>query len=282
MNLMSHTKKFIYSNCIGNAILWVIILFGGIVSAQSKVVKDSVSLISLPVDSSRMRIVDNKAFSVGEQLVYSVDYGFIHAGTAIMTIEKLVNVQGRDCYYITSLALSSPSFSFFFKVEDLVVSYLDKDGIFSWRTEKHIREGKYRAERLYDLDQWRGVARNVVKGDTVMIPPFIQDALSALYFSRTQPFREGDDIQIPHFDNGKLYNMTVRVHKKEKIKVPAGTFQTILVEPLMASEGIFKHKGQMQIWLTNDQKRIPVKMTSKIIIGNIGAHLSSIRTNYGQ
>lgn len=282
MNFLSGNKIYKNIHYIESVIFLLIILFLGTLSAQTKVVKDTLALALLPVDSNRMRTIDNAAFSVGERLIYSVDYGFIHAGTAIMTVEKIINIQGRDCYYITSLALSSPSFSFFFKVEDRVVSYLDRKGLFSWRTEKHIREGKYRAERLYDLDQWRGVARNVIKGDTVMIPRFVQDALSALYFSRTQTFKEGDEIQIPHFDNGKLYNMTVRVGSKEKIKVPAGTFQTILVEPLMASEGIFKHKGQMQIWLTDDQRRIPVKMTSKIIIGNIGAHLTSIEKDYGQ
>lgn len=282
MNFLSGNKIYKNIQYIESVIFLLIIVFIGTLSAQTKVVKDTVALASLPVDSNRMRTIDNNAFSVGEQLVFSVDYGFVHAGTAIMTVEKIVTVQGRDCYYITSLALSSYSFSFFFKVEDRVVSYLDRKGLFSWRTEKHIKEGKYHAERLYDLDQWRGVSRNVIKGDTLMIPRFVQDALSALYFSRTQSFKEGDEIQIPHFDNGKLYNMAVRVGKKEKIKVPAGTFQTILIEPLMASEGIFKHKGQMQIWLTDDQRRIPVKMTSKIIIGNIGAHLTSIKTDYGK
>ena len=117
------------------------------------------------------------------------------------------------------------------------------------------------------------------KGDTIHIPPFVQDALSALYFVRTQPLHVGDTFRIPHFDNGNLYDLAVIVHKKEKIKVPAGTFQTILVEPLMASEGIFKRKGKLNIWMTDDERRIPVKMTSKIAIGSIGANLARIEND---
>ena len=108
---------------------------------QTKAQKDSFSLSQIPVDSTRLRTIQNKAFTAGEKLVYSVDYGFIHAGTALLTVEKIDRIHGRNCYYITSWALSSPAFSMFFKVEDKIVSYLDVEGLFSWRSEKHLREG---------------------------------------------------------------------------------------------------------------------------------------------
>ena len=249
--------------------------------SQTTAPVDSFVLTDIPVDSSRLRIVENKAFAVGERLTFSVDYGFIHAGTALMTIENITKMHGRECYHITSWAFSSGAFAVFFKVRDKIDTYVDTEGIFSWRSEKHLREGKYKADRVYDLYQLRGVSRNAVNGDTLTIPPFIQDALSSLYYVRTQPLEIGDLFRIPHFDNGKVYDLGLKVHKKEKIKVPAGSFQTILVEPLMASEGIFKKEGRMKVWLTDDERRIPVKMTSKIAIGSIGAHLTRIETDFG-
>ena len=243
---------------------------------------DSIRIETLPVDSSRLRIIENKAFGVGERLTFSLDYGFIHAGTAIMTVEKIDRLVGRDCFHITSWAFSSGTFSFFFKVRDKIDSYIDVQGIYSLRTEKHLQEGRYKAERVYNLYQLHGVSRNMARGDTLHIPPFAQDALSALYYVRTQELIIGTKVMVPQFDNGKIYNLAVDIQKKEKIKVPAGEFNTILVEPLLASEGIFQREGRMRIWLTDDERKIPVKMTSKIAIGSIGAHLERIQTDFGQ
>lgn len=242
---------------------------------------DSFNLADIPVDSSKLRSVENRAFAVGERLIFSVDYGFIHAGMAMMTVENITKMHGRKCYHVTSWAFSSGAFAVFFKVRDKIDTYIDTEGIFSWRSEKHLREGRYKADRVYDLYQLHGISRNAVNGDTLTIPPFVQDALSSLYYVRTLPLEIGDFFRIPHFDNGKVYDLGIKVHKKETIKVPAGSFQTILVEPLMASEGIFKKEGRLKVWLTDDERRIPVKMTSKIAIGSIGAHLTRIETDFG-
>ena len=106
--------------------------------------------------------------------------------------------------------------------------------------------------------------------------PFTQDALSAFYFVRTQSLNVGESFQLPQFDNGKMYNFEVRVLKKEKIKVKAGIFNTILLEPMLLTEGLFRHKGRIRVWITDDERRIPVKMSSSIIIGSVEATLTKI------
>lgn len=77
------------------------------------------------------------------------------------------------------------------------------------------------------------------------------------------------------FADGKLYPLKIIVHAKEKVTVPAGVFSCYKVEPLLQSEGIFRQKGRLIIWLTDDNHRLPVKMTSKISIGNIGTNLET-------
>ncbi len=277
-NLRKATLLFIAA---GTVLLVTAFSAAGKAAAQILSENDSIRIETMPVDSTRLRFIENKAFAVGERLTFSVDYGFIHAGTAIMTVERIDKIMGREVFHITSWAFSGRTFSFFFKVEDKIDSYVDVEGLFSWRSEKHIREGKYRADRVYNLYQLHGIARNMIRGDTLHIPPFAQDALSALYYVRTQELIPGTQIHIPQFDNGKMYNLAVDIQKREKIKVPAGEFNAILVEPLLASEGIFKSEGRMRIWLTDDERKIPVKMTSKIAIGSIGAHLSRIQTDFG-
>jgi hypothetical protein len=75
------------------------------------------------------------------------------------------------------------------------------------------------------------------------------------------------------FDNGKIYDVEVKVLKKEKITIPAGTFDTIIIKPILKSEGIFMRKGDVLIWLTDDEKKVPVKIESKVKIGGINVVL---------
>jgi hypothetical protein len=70
-----------------------------------------------------------------------------------------------------------------------------------------------------------------------------------------------------------MWNLEVQILRKEKIKTKLGVFDTIVIKPLMKSEGTFNRKGDMYIWLTDDEKRIPVKLKTKIVVGHITATL---------
>jgi uncharacterized protein DUF3108 len=84
-------------------------------------------------------------------------------------------------------------------------------------------------------------------------------------------------VSVPTHDNRKSYDMEVKVHKKERVEVPAGKFDCILVEPMLKSEGVFKSKGSILIWLTDDDRRIPVLVKSKVPIGSISVSLTDMR-----
>jgi hypothetical protein len=75
------------------------------------------------------------------------------------------------------------------------------------------------------------------------------------------------------FDSKKVWNVEVKVLKKERVTLPMGTFDTVVVKPLMKSEGIFYRKGEILIWLTDDAKHIPVKLQTKVAVGHITATL---------
>ena len=145
------------------------------------------------------------------------------------------------------------------------------EGLFSWRYEKHLREGRYRSDRyeIYDPPN----RRVFFKRDTVPAPPFVMDILAAFYYTRTVELPFGGSVDIDCFGDGKVYPLKVLVHKKEKAKVPAGTFRCMVVEPVIRGEGIFHQKGKLTIWLTDDERRIPVLMKSKVLIGSIDCRL---------
>lgn len=221
-----------------------------------------------PID----RYLENLAFGVGEKLSFEVKYGFISAGTATMEVMRLIEYENRPCYQIVTQARSNSFFSTFYKVEDRVESIMDATGLFSWRFEKNLREGKYRSDRKYSFDQ-RGNSV-VYKGDTIEIEPFVQDALSTLYYMRTQPLEVGKSFFLDNFIDGRKYHLEVKVLKRETITVDAGSFECFVVEPITQSVGIFKHEGRLKVWLTDDRLRLPVLMKSKVIVGSIAVELT--------
>jgi len=235
------------------------------------------SLDSLP-EGSLDRQVDNQAFRVGEYLKFVVRFGPIRAGYAYMEIPEIVDYQGRRCYRAVSRAESNDFFSTFYKVRDRAESLIDSVGIFSWRFQKSLREGKYRADIVEHFDQYRH--RVITRKDTVPVPPYTQDVLSALYFVRTQKLEVGKSIEVSTFSDGKKYPLIVKVHRKEKIRVAAGKFSCFVVEPMLKSTGIFKHKGRITVWLTDDVYKMPVMMKTEILVGSIIAELIEYRGVY--
>ena len=218
------------------------------------------------------RYVENVAFGVNEKLTFDINYGFINAGTATMDVARLIEYENRPCYQVITRAKSNSFFSTFYKVDDRVESIIDAIGIFSWRFEKNLREGSYRADRVYRIDQRRHVA--YYRDDTITTPAFVQDALSVLYYVRTQQLKLGMSLYIDNFTDGKLYPLEVKVLKKERIDVKAGTFDCLVVEPLLQSVGVFKHQGKLKVWVTDDRLKLPVLMKSKILVGSITAELT--------
>jgi hypothetical protein len=274
--------------------LWTVALSGGILFLSSQTAaQDSAAVrIAETRDSSAVALfgirdsadvsiprnafqkVENRAFSVGERLVFDIAYGMIKAGTATMGIPDTQRVEDRTCFHVVTTAESSPFFSAFFKVRDRVESFMDVEGIFSWRFEKHIREGRYRSDRFEIYDQTRSLV--YYKRDTIPAPPLVRDILCSFYFTRTQPLEVGKDFDVDSFGDGKVYPLRVLVHRKEKIKVPAGAFRCVVVEPVIRGEGIFNQKGKLTIWLTDDERRIPVLMKSKVLVGSIDVRLREI------
>jgi hypothetical protein len=243
-------------------------------------VDPSSAFVSITADSSWWyRKISNPAFGVGEYLEFNITYGFLPAGTAIMQIPGTVEYNGRHCYQIVTIATSNDFLSKFYTVRDTVESYIDAEGIFPYYFRKHLREGGYRIDRSTFFDQRVHVA--ITGTDSISTYAFVQDVLSSLYFIRTQKLIPGKDILIDNHTDKKNYPLRVIVHGREKVEVPAGEFNCVVVEPVMRYEGIFKAKGSIKIWLTDDRFKIPVKMQSEVVVvGSISVKLK--KYTYGQ
>ena len=214
-------------------------------------------------------------FGEGEKLLFTVQYGIITAGEATLEIRNISTVDSTACYNIVSSARTNDVFSKFFKVRDRFVSLMDTTELVSLRYEKHLREGKFKRDEAVRFDQRAHKA--IYKDKVVPIAPRTQDILSSMYYVRALPLRVGRTIALANHTGGKNYPLAVKVLRKERITVDAGTFDCLVVEPFLQGPGLFNQNGRLTVWVTDDRYKIPVLMKSKVFIGAVSAVLKSYR-----
>ncbi|HEU4724258.1 MAG TPA: DUF3108 domain-containing protein [Candidatus Eisenbacteria bacterium] len=213
---------------------------------------------------------------IGEYFQFSIDWNGLNGGSSLMQVQNLHTVDGRRCYRIVTKAESNSFVSRFYKVRDRAESSVDAESLFSRRFVKRLREGGYKKDVDVRFDQ---ASRKAVyaNGKEFDVAPRVHDVLSAFYYVRTLPLTAGTTIAVPTHDNEKSYEMEVQILRREKVEVPAGKFACVVVEPKLKSEGIFKSKGSMQVWLTDDDRRLPVMVRSAVPVGSISVRLTDYR-----
>jgi hypothetical protein len=222
----------------------------------------------------QLRHVRNSAFGVGERLVFDVNYGYITAGEAVMSIPAYDSIAGRKCYRIQFTVNSLPSFSWIYKVEDRYLTFIDVEAIAPLRFEQHIREGTFSKDFYAEFDHKRKLART--PNGQYPIPEYVHDILSAFYFVRTIDFstyKAGDMLTMFNFYGDKYYELGVKFLGRQELEVEAGTFRTIVVEPLVKEGGLFKSEGRIVVWLTDDAVKLPIRVNTKVVIGSIDTEL---------
>jgi hypothetical protein len=234
--------------------------------------------LMLAVLCATLQASEGRPFRVGEKLRFDIRYEFVKAGVATMEVQDAGDCGSQSkCLLMVSEARSTMPFSLFFEVSDRVESLVHADSLYSLRYTKKLKEGNYEAYESVDFDQRAHIA-TYSGGEVVQIPPRVQDVLSSLYYLRTLDLEVGKSVFIDHHADEKNYPLEIKVLRIEKIKVPAGTYECFVVEPILRASGIFQHKGKLTVWISTDATRIPVMMKSKIIIGSINAVLTHAET----
>jgi len=231
--------------------------------------------LSLVIAESR----DFLPFGVGEKLIYSVEYGFVHAGKATMEVREISEVDGVACYHLISEEETNPFFSMFFRIEDRYDSYIDTTNLVSLQYEKHIREGDYKNDSVvqFDLDSLLAIYSD---GKRMEIRPHARDIIATLYYLRTLDLVVGDTFFVENHTDGKNTQLEVAVLKKEEVKTPAGKFNALLVQPDLKETKIFGSRKGLKVWFTDDEWKIPVKIESELVFGSIQAILNELQFGY--
>ncbi|MDM8538260.1 DUF3108 domain-containing protein, partial [Desulfobacterales bacterium HSG17] len=222
-----------------------------------------------------------RPFYPGEKLTYELRWGVIPAGTATLEVLPFKIVNNMDAYHFVVTAESNDFVDIFYKVRDRIDAYADINMTRSVLYQKKQREGRSKRDILVKFNWENNTANYSNFGesrDPITLMPGTFDPLSAFYFTRFSELKDNMLIQRPITDGKKNVMGKVNVIGKETIKVGDKEYETFLIEPeLKHIKGVFEKSknAKIQIWVSADNRQIPVRIKSEVVVGSFVGELVS-------
>jgi hypothetical protein len=213
-------------------------------------------------------------FGIGEHLEYQVKYGFLGVGRATMDVVGAEEVRGtRTLHTVFKVNGGIKLYS----VNDRYESWFDPRTMASLRYVAQIDEGSYERERRFEIYPDRQVYTENGGAEQPSVADPLDDG-SFIYFVRDylqhNAVEVGKEYAIDRYFRPDRNPVRLRILRREQVKVPAGTFQTIVVQPIIKTTGIFGEGGKAQIWFTDDSTRTMVQMKSSLKFGSLNLYLT--------
>ncbi|HEX4319516.1 MAG TPA: DUF3108 domain-containing protein [Acidobacteriaceae bacterium] len=219
-------------------------------------------------------------FPAKQTFTYAVDWRVFPAATATLHLEA----DGTH-ERLTATGDTIGAINLLFHVSDKFQSTFDRDRGCTEEFDKQTVEGRRQINSTLKLDYQQGKSvldeKNLTTGQPKHIesgiPNCVTDLLTGVFYASSQPMVVGQNFQIPVSDPLKTVVVTMKVEGREELKLPAGTFKTVRVEPT-AESGVVKNRGQIWIWYTDDDRHLPVQMRARSFWGTITFRLSSLES----
>lgn len=212
-------------------------------------------------------------FAAGERADYSVKYGPFSVGSGVMEVIGLDTIRGLQAWHtIFRVRGGVPGF----RVNDRMESWMDATTLASLRHRQELSEGSRERERQFEIFPEKGVYTEDggEPKPTVALP---LDDGSFLYFLRTIPLEIGKEYTFDRYFRPDRNPVRIQVLRKETVKVPAGTFDAVVIRPMINAKGVFSENGRAEVWLTDDTRRLMVQMKSHLKFGSLNLYLKSYR-----
>jgi hypothetical protein len=213
-------------------------------------------------------------FGPGERAEYQVRLGGLSVGSGTMEIVGIEQVSGSPTYHAVLHVSGGIPLA---RVDTRMETWLDVAGLFSRRFEQNQREIRYRRHRIFDIYPETRTYQQRGSDEVLELPtdrPL--DDVAFLYYARTLPLRVGDSYTIHRYFRKDGNPVVLNVLRRETVRVPAGTFETVVVQPIIQTDGLFGEGGQAEVFFTDDDRRILVHLRSRVpVVGSLSLHLRS-------
>jgi len=227
---------------------------------------------------------NKEAFADGELLKFRVHYGIINAGYATIEVNE-ETLYNQPVYHVVGKGYSTGMTKFFFEVEDVYESYIDKDTRNPYRFIRKINEGGYTKNQEGFFNQRTN--RILVKDykhkteKAFDFPDNAQDILSSFYYLRNYPninkIKAGESVVIDMFFDGEVTKFKLKFIGREDIKTKFGVVPTMIFKPLVQSGRIFKEQESLTIWISDDYNKIPIRIKATLLVGSLKADLEEYK-----
>jgi hypothetical protein len=213
-------------------------------------------------------------FGAGERMEYDVKFGALRVGNAQMEVVALDNLRGRPAWHTAFWVRGG---NFLYRVNDVYESWMDAETLSSLRFVQELEEGGKDTERRFEIYPDRAVFVQTSNDPATEEPSVSQplDDGSFLYFIRTIPLVVGKTYDFNRYFRPDRNPVRIRVLRKERIRVPAGTFDALVIQPVIKTKGIFSENGHAEIWLSDDDRHIMLQLKSKLSFGSLNLYLKT-------
>lgn len=241
------------------------------------------SLFSLSVEEIESQIFSSEEnlreigivpFSEREILKYKILWSGIPAGESVMSCIPEV-VGNRRVYRITTKTTSNKTVDLIYRVRNETESYLDYKGFYTLKFFSSQNEPGYKRKESVLFNHKENFYYLLPENTTGYIPQYVLDVVGALYYLRTQKLKVGEKYVMDVYSGKIVYPLVVSVLGEEEIKIEDKNYTCFKVEPKVDLKKfpLFRAKGKLYVWITKDEKKLPVKLKSKIFIGSVYAEL---------
>lgn len=210
-------------------------------------------------------------FGVGERFTYDVKLGPFKAGRGSMEVVGIDTVRGRAAWH-TVFRVRGGILGY--KADNTMESWIDTETMASLRFTQDFEQTGSDRQRHYEIFPERQVYQEGTKPEQPSVADPLDDG-SFIYFIRTVPLEIGRTYTFERYFRPDRNPVRIKVLRRETVKVPAGTYQTIVVQPMIKSKGIFSENSKAEIWFSEDANRIMVQMKADLPVGSLNLYLKS-------
>ena len=219
-------------------------------------------------------IVSQTPFKIGESLQYYAEFNLVRVGEAKLTVKEIEKINNIDSYHVIYSAKTKGLADKLFKIRDQIEIWIDKDGFFTHRLIKNINQGNYKNQIDVKFNYKKSIATTSTK--EVAIDFKARDSFSLFYYLRTIPLKENEIMSFSSFEGKRIVDYKLQITGNEIIRTELGNFSCKVIRPYQEEKNLFKNQGDIQIWISDDQKRLPVKIQIKMKFGSMTLLLKKI------
>ncbi len=207
---------------------------------------------------------------VGERATYTAKYGPVRIGSAVATTTA-DTLRGKLVWHISIRIQGGIPL---FRVDNRIDSWVDPDSMYALRFVQHLHQGRESFVREFDFHPEKGTMTSGGVEMPSVTAPF--DDASMIFLVRHQRLEAGRIYESPRYFWPEANPVTIAVARRERVEVPAGVFDAVVVAPRISTSSVFRERSRPEVYLTDDSSKVLLRLKAHMPFGFMALNLRSV------